>query len=33
VVESERRQILFGAAVGIPTFFVQRDSSNTFLLG
>ncbi len=32
VVESERRQILFGAAVGIPTFFVQRDSSNVFLL-
>jgi len=24
VVESERRQILFGAAIGIPTFFVQN---------
>jgi hypothetical protein len=32
VVESERRQILFGAAVGIPTFFVERDNSNAFLL-
>ncbi|MBI1355473.1 MAG: hypothetical protein GC160_14095 [Acidobacteria bacterium] len=31
-VESERRQILFGAAVGIPTFFVNKDSSNSFLL-
>ncbi len=26
-LESERRQIFFGAAIGIPTFFVQRDSS------
>lgn len=32
VVESERRQILFGAAVGIPTFFVEEDNSNAFLL-
>jgi hypothetical protein len=30
-VESERRQIFFGAAIGIPTFFVQRNSSNGFL--
>lgn len=32
VVESERRQILFGAAVGIPTFFVENDNANAFLL-
>ena len=30
-VESERRQIFFGAAVGIPTFFVQKNSANAFL--
>lgn len=30
-VESERRQIFFGAAIGIPTFFVQRNSTNAFL--
>lgn len=30
-VESERRQIFFGAAIGIPTFFVRRNSSNAFL--
>ena len=30
-VESERRQIFFGAAIGIPTFFVHKDSSNAFL--
>ncbi|NVN98870.1 MAG: hypothetical protein HXX17_06050 [Geobacteraceae bacterium] len=30
-VESERRQIFFGAAIGIPTFFVRRDTSNSFL--
>lgn len=30
-VESERRQIFFGAAIGIPTFFVQRNSANAFL--
>jgi len=30
-VESERRQIIFGTAIGIPTFYVQRDSSNWFL--
>jgi hypothetical protein len=30
-VESERRQIFFGAAIGIPTFFVHRNSTNAFL--
>src|ERR1039457_2093146 len=30
-VESERRQIFFGAAIGIPTFFVSRNSANAFL--
>jgi hypothetical protein len=30
-VESERRQIFFGTAIGIPTFFVSRNSSNAFL--
>ncbi len=30
-VESERRQIFFGAAIGIPTFFVRRDTPNRFL--
>jgi len=30
-VESERRQIFFGAAVGIPTFYVHRRSGNHFL--
>ncbi|MHB8771548.1 MAG: hypothetical protein ACYC7J_11155 [Syntrophales bacterium] len=30
-VESERRQIIFGRAVGIPTFFVRRDTENRFL--
>lgn len=30
-VESERRQIFFGAAIGIPTFYVRRKSTNTFL--
>lgn len=31
-VESERRQILFAAAVGLPTFFVRRDTTNALLL-
>jgi len=31
VLESERRQIFFGAAIGLPTFFVRRDSPNLFL--
>lgn len=30
-LESERRQIFFGCAIGIPTFFVRKDSSNRFL--
>jgi hypothetical protein len=30
-LESERRQIFFGAAIGLPTFFVRKNSSNVFL--
>ncbi|MEI6827524.1 MAG: hypothetical protein WCK54_18160 [Desulfuromonadales bacterium] len=30
-LESERRQIFFGAAIGLPTFFVRKNSSNAFL--
>jgi hypothetical protein len=30
-IESERRQIFFGAAIGIPTFYVRRDTKNRFL--
>lgn len=30
-VESERRQILFGTAIGIPTFFVHKETPNRFL--
>lgn len=30
-VESERRQIFFGAAIGLPTFYVKRRSGNLFL--
>ncbi|HYA13740.1 MAG TPA: hypothetical protein VEF33_05315 [Syntrophales bacterium] len=30
-VESERRQIVFGSAIGIPTFFVRQDTGNVFL--
>lgn len=29
--ESERRQVFFAAAIGLPTFFVRRDSRNLFL--
>ena len=29
--ESERRQVFFGAAVGIPTFFVRHDTRNRYL--
>jgi hypothetical protein len=32
LVESERRQAFFGSAVGLPTFFVKRDTKNRFLL-
>lgn len=31
-VESERRQIAFGSAIGIPTFYVDEKTSNRFLL-
>ncbi|MFH1138991.1 MAG: hypothetical protein V1816_23170 [Pseudomonadota bacterium] len=30
-IESERRQIFFGAAIGLPTFFVRVDTANLFL--
>jgi len=30
-IESERRQIFFGAAIGVPTFFVRGDTTNAFL--
>jgi len=30
-IESERRQVIFGTAVGIPTFFVRSDTPNLFL--
>jgi len=30
-LESERRQIFFGAAIGLPTFFIRKNSSNAFL--
>ena len=30
-VESERRQIFFASAMGVPTFFVRRTSRNLFL--
>jgi len=30
-VESERRQIIFGQAIGIPTFFIRSDTGNRFL--
>ncbi|MBK7599411.1 MAG: hypothetical protein IPJ07_13170 [Acidobacteria bacterium] len=30
-IESERRQIFFGAAIGIPTFFVRRNTTNECL--
>jgi hypothetical protein len=30
-VESERRQVFFGAAIGIPTFYVRRNTDNQFL--
>lgn len=30
-IESERRQIFFGSAVGMPTFFVREDTRNLFL--
>lgn len=30
-MESERRQAFFGSAIGIPTFFVRKNSANLFL--
>ncbi|MFH1985100.1 MAG: hypothetical protein ABIL58_24955 [Pseudomonadota bacterium] len=30
-IESERRQVLFGAAIGIPTFYVRKDTRNHFI--
>lgn len=30
-VESERRQVIFDAAIGIPTFYVRADTENLFL--
>ena len=30
-IESERRQIVFGAAIGIPTFFVRQDLGNALM--
>lgn len=32
VVESERRQPFFGAAIDLPTFFVRQESGNRFIL-
>ncbi|HJV67413.1 MAG TPA: hypothetical protein VJ550_16880 [Geomonas sp.] len=31
-LESERRQIFFASAIGIPTFFVRKNSENRFLM-
>ncbi len=33
VTESERRQIFFGTAIDLPTFFVRTDTPNRFLQG
>ena len=30
-IESERRQIFFNAAIGVPTFYVRADTNNQFL--
>ncbi len=32
-IESERRQVFFASAIGLPTFFVRKDTSNHFLAG
>ena len=29
--ESERRQVIFGTAIGLPTFFIREDTDNLFL--
>ena len=31
-VESERRQVFFGSALGIPTFYIQKNTPNRFML-
>ena len=31
-LESERRQIFFASAIGVPTFFVRKNSENRFLM-
>ncbi|MCX7966617.1 MAG: hypothetical protein N2596_08335 [Syntrophorhabdaceae bacterium] len=31
-IESERRQIFFGTAIGIPTFYIKKDTHNKFML-
>jgi hypothetical protein len=30
-LESERRQVVFGSAIGLPTFFVKDDTTNLFM--
>ncbi len=30
-IESERRQLFFGSAIGIPTFFIKADTRNLFM--
>jgi hypothetical protein len=30
-IESERRHIFFGTAIGLPTFFIKKDSPNRFM--
>ncbi len=32
VIESERRQVFFGTAIGIPTFYVHRSSKNVLMM-
>lgn len=32
-IESERRQVMFAAAIGLPTFYVRADTANRFLAG
>lgn len=31
VIESERRQVMFATAIGIPTFYIRHNTSNEFL--
>ena len=30
-VESERRQVIFNSAIGVPTFYVKKDTANLFM--